>query len=393
VTSLAATSRGALRARLAALSVAQVVSWGVLYYATIVGGFEVARDTGWSLTLLMSLFSVGMIVSAVAGIFVGRLLDERGPRLVMSTGSAVAVVGFAVVALAPNPITFGIGWIVVGVAQSAVLYQAAFTVITRRYGHRRQGPLTILTLAGGLASTIFAPIVAGLLAVTDWRTSFLILAGILAVVTIPIHALSLERRWPAHPPPRPDEDIHTVSTVLRTRRFWFLELSTILVTISLFGVTLALIPLFVEKGMTFELAAIALGILGAGQVVGRLVFLVVPRGMPPWLPLVVVCGLSALLMAALGFLPGPVWLLIGVGTLAGAVRGAMTLIQATAVADRWGTRNYGAINGAFAAPVTIVAAITPAAGVAIAAGAGSYAFMAVIMAGVAVIGMILARAS
>jgi len=118
----------------------------------------------------MSLFSLGLIVSAVAGIFVGRLLGERGPRLVMTVGSIVAVLGFGLVALAPDPLVFGAGWVIVGFAQSSVLYQAAFTVITRRYGERRQGPLTILTLAGGLASTIFAPIVAGLLAATDWRT-------------------------------------------------------------------------------------------------------------------------------------------------------------------------------------------------------------------------------
>ncbi len=109
--------------------------------------------------------------------FVGRVLDADGPRLVMTIGALVGAAGLAVVALAPNLVVFGVGWLVCGVAQSAVLYQAAFAVITRRHDQDRQRALTILTLAGGLASTVFAPIVAGLLSVTDWRTTFLLLAA------------------------------------------------------------------------------------------------------------------------------------------------------------------------------------------------------------------------
>jgi len=379
--------------RLAALSIGQVVSWGVLYYAVIVAAPVIADETGWDLVLITALFSAGLIVSAIAGIAVGRLLDARGPRLIMTTGSAVAVAGFAVVAIAPNPIVFGLGWIIVGLAQSAVLYQAAFTVITRRYGDKRHTPMTILTLAGGLASTIFAPIVAGLLTVTDWRTTFLILAAVVAVITIPIHWLSLERTWNPHPPATDEERHHTLGEVLRTRRFWFLEAAMIAVVIALYAVTLTAIPLLTEKGISYQLAALGLGLIGAGQVIGRLLFVALPKATAPWIPTAITAGLSAILLAALALAPGPGWLLILLGVLTGAVRGAQTLIQASAVADRWGTRNYGSINGAFAAPITITAALTPAIGAATAVGLGSYSLMTLVMAGLALAAVALARAS
>lgn len=378
---------------LAALSVGQVVSWGVLYYALLVAGPAIAADTGWPLAAVTACFSAGLIASALAGMLVGRLLDTTGPRLVMTLGSVVGAGGFALVAVAPDLLVFAVGWVICGLGQAAVLYQAAFTVITRRYGERRQGALTILTLAGGLASTVFAPVVAALLQVLDWRAAFLVLAGVVAVVTIPVHALSLERSWPPHPPPHPDEDVHTVATVLRSRRFWFLELASIALLAALYSVTLTVIPLFTEKGFSFELAAVALGLLGAGQVVGRLLFLVLPLGVRPWVPMVITAVLSAVLLALLAVVPGPPWLVIVVAVLAGAVRGALTLIQASAVADRWGTRNYGAINGVFAMPITIVAALTPAIGAAIAAGAGSFAAMALVMAALAGLAALLARGS
>ncbi len=110
-------------------------------------------------------------------------------------------------------------------------------------------------------------------------------------------------------------------------------------SVAMYSVTLAVIPLFTEKGMSFELAALGLGLLGAGQVVGRLLFLLVPRGTRPWLTVAIAAGLERRSSWLLALVPGPAWFLIGIGALAGAVRGAETLIQATAVADRWGTRN------------------------------------------------------
>lgn len=377
--------------RLAALSLGQVVSWGILYYALIVAAPAIADDTGWSLVTVTAAFSGGLVVSALAGVGVGRLLDQRGPRVVMTAGALVGTAGLVIVALAPDPLVFAAGWVVCGFAQSAVLYQAAFTVITRRHGERRHTPLTIVTLAGGLASTVFAPVTALLLGVLDWRGAFLVLAATLAVITVPLHWFSLERSWAHLTVHHDDRPGHTVAGVIRTRRFWFLEITMIVLAVSMFSATLTAVPLFTEKGLTFELAALGLGLIGAGQVIGRLLFLVRPHRTPPWVLLCGVASLAAVSLGVLAAVPGPAWLLIVLGIAAGAVRGAMTLVQASAVADRWGTRNYGAINGAFAAPITIASALAPAIGPAVAVGTGSFTAMVAVMAGAALVAAVTAR--
>lgn len=369
--------------RLAALSIGQVISWGILFYAMIVAAPVVAEDTGWPLALVTSLFSAGLIASALVGVPVGRRLDRHGPRAIMTLGSAVGSAGLAIVALAPDPVWFGIGWLVAGSAQAAVLYQAAFTVLARRYRTRRRGAMTVLTLAGGLASTVFAPIVAALLTATDWRTAFLLLAAVLAVTTIPLHWFTLEPIWQPLPAATDDDPDHRLGTVVRTRRFLALTISTVLVAASLYMVTLAIIPLFLEKGLDYTLSAWALGLLGAGQVIGRLIYVAIPHTAAPWVPLAATAGLSAVALALLAVIPGPAWLLIAVAVAAGAVRGAQTLVQGSAVAERWGTRSYGAINGVFAAPVTVVAALGPALGPLAATAAGGYTAMALAAAVVA----------
>ena len=77
----APTAQHRLGVRLGALSVGQVISWGILYYALIVAAPAIADETGWTLPAVMLAFSGGLIVSALSGILVGRWLDQRGPRL------------------------------------------------------------------------------------------------------------------------------------------------------------------------------------------------------------------------------------------------------------------------------------------------------------------------
>ena len=62
-----------------------------------------------------------------------------------------------------------------------------------------------------------------------------------------------------------------------------------------------------------------LGLLGAGQVIGRLLYVAMPHTVAPWVPLAVTAGLSAASLALLALVPGPPWLLIVIGIITGAV--------------------------------------------------------------------------
>jgi len=92
-------------------------------------------------------------------------------------------------------------WIVAGVAMAAIFYQPAFAALTRWYSDDRVHALTVLTLAAGFSSTIFAPLTGALVSRYDWRTTYLVLAVLLAVVTIPLHAWFLRPQWPEAPRP------------------------------------------------------------------------------------------------------------------------------------------------------------------------------------------------
>jgi MFS family permease len=105
---------------LLALCVTEITSWGVLYYAFPVLAPRIRGDTGWSAPATAAAFSVALVIAAVAGIPVGRVLDRRGPRAVMATGSALASVAVVGVAVAPTLVWFAAAWCVAGVGLWAV---------------------------------------------------------------------------------------------------------------------------------------------------------------------------------------------------------------------------------------------------------------------------------
>lgn len=152
----------------------------------------------------------------------------------------------------------------------------------------------------------------------------------------------------------------------------------VLLCLGLYAVTLNVIPLLMEKGASYATAAFGLGLVGAGQVGGRLLFSFIP--VRTRLPAITATATGAVLLLAV--LPGPLPVLIAAGMLAGAVRGCHTLLQATVVADRWGAQSLGTMQGTFAAPLTAVTAVAPAAGPAVAAWLGTYTGMAYAMAGI-----------
>ena len=131
---------------LAALAITQVVAWGVLFYAVLVAAPAIAAETGWSDEHIFLAITAGLLTSAGCAIPVGRWLD-RHPRRVMVSGAIVGTGALLAAAASPSIWSFAAAWTVCGAAQAAVLYQAAFTVITHRYRSERRGPLTLVTLA------------------------------------------------------------------------------------------------------------------------------------------------------------------------------------------------------------------------------------------------------
>ncbi|MBZ0282887.1 MAG: MFS transporter [Anaerolineae bacterium] len=200
------------------LAITEMVSWGILFYAFSVVLKPLQTELGWDQGTITGAFSLALLVSGIAAIPVGRWLDRYGSRAIMTLGSCAGVVLVLAWSQVMTVPAFYAVWFLIGITVSTVLYDPAFTVVANWFIRKRAQALTIVTFGGGLASVVFVPLTERLVRELGWRPALMVLAVILALVTIPLHGLVLRRR-PADVGLLPDGEVNlTPQPPLRSNR-------------------------------------------------------------------------------------------------------------------------------------------------------------------------------
>lgn len=378
----APASRRSLIAAVVVLCITQLVGWGVLFYAMPVALEVMSADTGWSRSALSGAFTAGLVVSAFVGVPMGWLVERHGPRLLMAVCSLLTFPPILLISRADSLAELTIGWMLCGLVMPALFYQVSFAACAAWLGKDRVKGITAVTLVGGVSSTVFAPLTSALLDAHGWRTTWVILGVLLVVVLVPLQWFLLTPPWT---PVRKETTGIGVGPIVRSGRFIALSASVTIFTLCGFAVTLTIVSLMTERGFTHGFGAVVLGVVGLGQLLGRLGF---GRFSAPAIRsirnVVIVATLvaSTLLLVAVA---GPMWLVAAIAILFGAARGAGTLMHATAVVEVWGPERYGALVGVFGMPITLAQALSPWIGASLAGALGSFAAMDTAMAVLAAI--------
>jgi MFS family permease len=367
--------------------VTEIVSWGVLYYAFAVFLVPMQRELGFSAAELTGAFSVSLLVAGVAGIAVGRFLDRHSPRALMTAGSVAGPLLVLAWSRVESLGAFYAIWVAIGLVMATVLYEPAFTVLAKWFADERERKraLTALTLVAGISSFIFLPVGQALIDAHGWRDALVILAVVLAAVTVPLHAVVLRRPPAAGARLAEAGAAPGVGAVLRSSEFWALAAAFFLGSVAAFAMIVQAIPFLLERGHGTGFAAFAVGLMGASQIPGRLVFGVAAVRLPG------VFALIAIGIAVIVSVDGTAAVLAGMVVL-GMGSGMAILARATVLADRYGPAEYGAIAGVMAAVTTAARAAGPIAAAAWASVVGYEALLWTLVAlGVLATGLALRR--
>jgi len=358
------------------LAVTETVSWGVLYYAFAVFLPSMQHSLGWSKTALTGAFSTALATSALVAFPVGRWLDRHSPRPLLTLGSLAGALLVLAWSQVHNLLLFYLVWIGIGLAMACVLYEAAFTVVTKWFRERRRQALTAVTLVGGWASFVFSPLSNWLIDTQGWRHALITLSITLAVVTVPLHFLFLrpaprssERNSPSLVPGDPPTPLDSASgpvAAVASSSFWYLTAAFVLSSFAISAVAVHLIPYLLEGGRSAAFAAFAAGLMGLMQVPGRVVFAGLARAVPRRHEAPAVFLLQGIGLATLAATTGAPGVIAGV-CLFGMGNGMATLVRATSIAEAYGATFYGSIAGIAAGCATGARAVAPV------AAAGAYA--------------------
>ncbi len=341
----------------AALGVTQIVHWGGLYYTFAVLMPAIETETGWGRATLTGAFSASLLAQAAVALVAGIAFDRIGTRICMSLGSVLAGIGLFLAGQVDSITALYAVWILIGVAAALTQYEAAFVAIAASFGQEARRGISAVTFAGGLASTVFWPLAAFLLAQYGWRESFTII-GAINLACAALHIVFLpgptHRGTQVSSAPRPG---YTLQQAVRMRAFWMFAAAMTLNGFLFGGIGAHTVPILHEKGIgnaTLLLAAL----IGPMQVLGRIMEFTLGHRAP--LRVVGLAALAAMPVALLFLALGTsIWPLLIFVVVYGAGNGVVTIVRGAMPAELFGQAQYGAISGALSTPSSIARAAGP----------------------------------
>jgi len=350
-----------------AMSFAQLISWGSLYYTFSLLMPVIELDLGANRVEVSGAFSAALLASGLAGLMVGRLIDQGRARAVMSIGSVAA----GLLLIAHSRISSVVGlyavWIGLGIAMACILYEPVFTVLIRRWPKDYRRSLIAMTFLGGLASTVFIPLSAWMIDRLGWRETCLVLAAMHVFLCLPIHFWMLRDEPPARRDVVRDAAAASASNgTLASVRELATSPAFLLITVFSFvfmGLSAALsahmVPLLRERGLPATWAVAVPASIGVMQVIGRLVlFIFEGRIDPKKLDLIIplLMPLSLLLLLAGG---GSTGAALAFAACFGVGNGLITIVKATAIAAYVSRDRVAVLSGLQTLPGAVARACGP----------------------------------
>lgn len=344
-----------------ALGVGQIVAWGSFYYVFVSLADPMSAEFGWTKTQVGGALSVVLAVTGLCSYTRGRWIDRYGGRRMMTVAAfagATLLFAWAHVSALWQFYAISVG---IGIVSAMTLYDAAFAVVARMLEADYRKAIIVITLFGGLASTVFVPLTTLIVDIHGWRTALKALAVIQLpfVAGIPYLLLGDRERTVTEDRIRTPVAVASIRPAIVHPVFWLLVLSFVSFAFMFTALVFNIVPMLRESGFTTAEAVAAYACIGPAQLVGRIAVLALERYLS-----LTIAGLFGTLFPVLAViilivLPAHSPLVFVFAVAFGTGMGIKTIVQATAAPEFLGRAGYGALQGAVMFPVYLAQAVTP----------------------------------
>lgn len=234
------------------------------------------ESLGWSRALFGWTQTGHLIAAAIGGLFIGRLIDRYGARVLLAVAGGIAALLLGSLSFFHPAWWFIVAYVVtglVGIHGPASIYGAP--VVAKWFVRQRARALGILSMGAPFGLLIAFPAVQWVIETHGWRTGWLTL-GILGFAIIVPVSLLVFRRQPEDVGLMPDGDTPRESSApgrpadpearqwtraeaIRTPAFWRVTLAYSMFTFCTTSMVIFRFPYFVSEGLDAGLMSIAAG--------------------------------------------------------------------------------------------------------------------------------------
>ena len=219
----------------------------------------------WSRAEASLAYSVGQVIGGVSSPLVGNLADRLGARRMVLLGGCLLALGLfgsaQADALWQVVLLYGV---VMTLGANCIGLVVFVPLVSRLFVAQRGMAISLLQSANGFGRAISAPLAQWLVSGVGWRDAYLLQAGLMGVLVIPLAAM-FRRAETLAPPPSASGAASdggrswTLADAMRTRHFWLLFLVYMLTSIGSFLVSLHQLAFAVGQGFEPLYAAFVLG--------------------------------------------------------------------------------------------------------------------------------------
>ncbi len=340
------------------LGLTQTLGYASSYYLPAVLAVPMSQSVGISFQQYFLFLAAASMISAFLGPRLGKLIDHYGGRMVLPLSSLVFAIGLVVMSAASDPWTLLLAWLILGFAMAAGLYDAAFAAVVEIQGEHSRQTIAGITLIAGFASTIGWPLTAWITETSSWQQALLFWAAVHIVIGLPLHLALPGYQKSARRERRAVR--HAGSVEMVRGSMTLIILMGLLFALGGF-IQVALgthLPKLLESGGTpATIALIAATLLGPGQVLARILQVVLPNLFTP-----VRVAVAALTLHPLGVLA---WIMLGQQGiflfvfLHGMGSGFLTVAGGVLPLYIFGSQNYGQRQGYIMAASKVLLAFAP----------------------------------
>ena len=330
----------------------------VFSFGTFVG--PLSTEFGWSrgpMSLALTIANVAVVISAP---LLGRLIDRIGSRRVMVVSIALLGVSVASMSQLTGDIRQYYAMHFLIPLLGAGTLPLAYSRIIVAWFEKRRGLALGIALSGfGVGAALVPALASWMIGLWGWREAYLVFGGLIVLISLPLAALVL-REKPSDMGQQPDgrvgvqgdtafEDMSEeagldLAGAVRTRAFWFLVVSIVLIGIGITSILAHLVPMLIDRGVEPGKAVLAMSLLGLGLIFGRILSgWLMDRFFAPYVAASFQIGMIfGLVILALGF-SGPLAFVAGLSV--GLATGSEISEISYLVSRYFGLRAFGLING------------------------------------------------
>ncbi len=227
----------------------------------------------FSLVIALSLFLYGLFMPLA-----GMALDRFSVRVVSSVGTVLLVISLVLTAMVRNVWEFAAVYgVLVPLGLAGTGPVIASGVVARWFNRRRGTALSVLGSASMTGMSLLVPAVTWLILTTGWRTTYIVIAGIVLLLMLPLcllvvrdspESVGLEADGePTRPGAKPagTERVRAGEAV-QTLAFWQLASSFFTCGFSMSLLSAHGIPMLTDHGYPSMFASWAFGILGGSSI-------------------------------------------------------------------------------------------------------------------------------